>query len=134
MNKLGAPTLWTASAVIGTLMAGILFVLYRFDPVTHSFYPVCLLHQTTGLLCPGCGSLRALHQLLHGNIVQAFRFNPLLMVALPVLIWWGVFSMVKRRHEPLPLSSVWLWLLLGVALGFTIWRNLPGRPFAALPG
>ena len=115
-------------------MAGTLFVLYRFDPITHGFYPICFFHQTTGLLCPGCGSLRAIHQLLHGNITQAFRFNPLLMVALPALVPWGVFCLVKRRrHEPLPLSSVWLWLLLGVTLGFTVWRNLPGSLFAALP-
>src|SRR5690242_18001165 len=61
-----------------------MIVLYRFNPAQYGFYPRCALYETTGLLCPGCGCLRALHQLLHGNVVQAFRFNALLVLSLPL--------------------------------------------------
>src|SRR2546421_11472933 len=49
-------------------------VLFWFEPTQHAFYPICAFHRTTGLLCPGCGSLRALHQLLHGQVAAAFHF------------------------------------------------------------
>src|SRR5207302_5482362 len=52
-------------------------ILYVFDPVRFGFYPACTLYRTTGLFCPGCGSLRAMHQLLHGHLIEALRFNAL---------------------------------------------------------
>jgi len=64
-------------------------ILFCFDPSGYSFFPICVFHQTTGLLCPGCGSLRALHQLLHGHLLIAFRFNPLLLLSLPVAGWYA---------------------------------------------
>jgi ABC-type amino acid transport system permease subunit len=39
----------------------------------------------TGLKCPGCGSQRAIHSLLHFDFVQAFRYNALLVLSLPLL-------------------------------------------------
>src|SRR5438045_3746474 len=59
-------------------------VLFFFEPGAYTFYPRCLFYQTTGLLCPGCGSLRATHQLLHGHIAAALRLNALLVTAIPV--------------------------------------------------
>src|SRR6266536_3764949 len=65
------------------LIGGAAF-LYNFNPSQFSFYPTCLFYKTTGLLCPGCGTLRAMHQLLHGQIQGAFRFNALLVSSLPI--------------------------------------------------
>ena len=45
------------------------------------------MYQLTGLACPGCGSLRALHQLTHGHFGEALRLNPMLVMALPFLFW-----------------------------------------------
>src|SRR5438067_2053494 len=58
-------------------------ILYFLDPAHFDFYPKCAFYQSTGLLCPGCGSLRALHQLLHGHWAEALRFNALLVLFLP---------------------------------------------------
>ncbi len=52
-------------------------VLFCFDPARCAVYPVCTFHQLTGLDCPGCGSLRAMHQLLHGHFLSALHFNAL---------------------------------------------------------
>ena len=65
-----------ATMSLVALAAGVLFC---FDPNRYPFYPLCFFHRATGLLCPGCGSLRALHQLLHGNLATAFHFNALLV-------------------------------------------------------
>ena len=93
-----------------------------------------LLHRTTGLLCPGCGSLRALHQLLHGHWETAFRFNPLLVASLPFAAWLAwTFLARKAKQQPFIIHLGWVWLLLGLAAAFTIWRNVPGLPLAGLP-
>ena len=110
-------------------------ILFWFEPSGQLFYPVCLFYRTTGLLCPGCGALRALHQLLHGHILTAFRFNALLMAGLPVLAGFGIDrARRKKRSQPgAPLARpFWLWLFLGAALVFSVLRNLPGPWFEML--
>jgi hypothetical protein len=73
---------WVRWFVAGVLLAsGTLY--YRFDPAQAGFFPPCPLRALTGLPCPGCGSQRCLHQLLHGNLHKAFALNPLLVLALP---------------------------------------------------
>jgi hypothetical protein len=123
-----------AAALLPAAAAGL--VLFCFDPSRYHFYPVCFFHKTTGLLCAGCGALRAMHQLLHGHLVTAFRFNPLLVVSLPFFLWFGVKGVAqKARNQPVALGirPVWWWLLLGVLIGFTLLRNLPGLQWAMLP-
>jgi hypothetical protein len=110
-------------------------VLFCFDPRQYHFYPVCFFHRTTGLLCPGCGALRALHQLLHGHLAAAFHFNPMLIICSPFLAWLGVsYGLQKARHQParMGLRPVWLWLMLAAVLVVSLLRNLPGAPFALL--
>jgi hypothetical protein len=122
--------------IVCALLAAVAgLMLFCFDPRQYHFYPVCFFHQTTGLLCPGCGALRATHQLLHGHLAAAFRFNPVLVVSLPMLLWCGVsFARQKASRRPfsLGLRPVWLWLILAVVLVVSVLRNLPGAPFAML--
>ncbi|HXG48326.1 MAG TPA: DUF2752 domain-containing protein, partial [Methylomirabilota bacterium] len=66
------------------LGASALVVLYSVPPQQSSLYPRCLLHQWTGWQCPGCGGLRAAHELLHGRVLQAFHLNALCVLALPI--------------------------------------------------
>src|SRR5262245_52661638 len=102
-------------------------VLYFFAPSNFAFYPRCMFFCWTGLACPGCGSLRALHSLLHGEVVTAFRLNALLMTLIPVL---AVSIIARRRLSMSDLSPFWVRLLLGVILLFGLLRNLPFAPFA----
>jgi len=59
--------------------AGLLFV---FDPAVTAWFPSCPLNTLTGWLCPFCGSLRAAHALLRGNIGAALHFNPMTTVGM----------------------------------------------------
>lgn len=103
-------------------------VLYFFDPETAGFFPVCAFHQLTGFDCPGCGSLRALHQLTHGNIAAAWRFNPLLLVAMPMAAWLALRELVRLafgwRWPGIITRPIIGWSLLVVTLVFGIARNL----------
>jgi hypothetical protein len=130
--KAARPVALTVFALVG-LAAGL--VLFCFDPRQYHFYPVCFFHQTTGLLCPGCGALRAIHQLLHGHLAAAFRFNPVLIISLPMLVWLGVrVTLQAARNQPLSLGlrPGWLWLILAAVLVVSVLRNLPGSTFALL--
>lgn len=121
--------LWFLSAVI---FAG-LVILYFFNPVAYSFYPSCQFYQLTHLHCPGCGSLRALHQLTHGHIGAAFLSNPLLIASLPALTIWGIREWCGATHPSVGrflIRPAAIWIGLGVIIAFGILRNLPGPAFS----
>jgi hypothetical protein len=125
----------TTLAVTGLLGVSAGLVLFCFDPRQYHFYPVCWFYQTTGLLCPGCGALRALHQLLHGHVAAAFHFNPMLVVSLPFVFWFGArYAWQRARRQPFNLGvrPSWLWLGLAAVLIVSVLRNFPGGPFSLL--
>ena len=123
---------------LGAVLLGVLAgaVLFLFDPARCSFYPACLWHSLTGLNCPGCGSLRALHELLHGHPVAAFQLNPLLILALPPGLGLLAQEMIgggARKSAVATLSRPPRpWIVLGVVALFGVVRNLPFPPFAYL--
>jgi hypothetical protein len=115
-------------------LAGIAaLMLFVFDPTRTPIYPVCYFNQLTGWHCPGCGSLRALHHLTHGELAAAFRCNPLLVTALPLLAWLGWRSLLRRRKQPASTASLFKsaapWVVVGIIVLFGILRNLPYPAF-----
>jgi uncharacterized protein DUF2752 len=103
-------------------------LLFFFDPDRYGFYPRCMFHSMTGLLCPGCGSLRAMHQLLHGHIAAALHLNALFVLSLPALGWLSCDWLWRRlRGRPTKglAGSGWLWAALVLTVVFAIARNLP---------
>ena len=118
--------------LLGLALVTAVVVLHLFNPTVYAFYPQCQFYQLTHLYCPGCGGLRAVHALTHGNFVAAFHCNPLLIVSLPVLAIWLLrrkyFS--RRPTNPTPkasLRAVWFWFAILVLFG--ILRNIPGPAF-----
>lgn len=112
-----------------------LVILFFYSPTQYPIYPRCPLHAWTGLHCPGCGSLRAVHSLLHGDFLSALRCNALLILSSPFLALLLVNSVPapgdKRllKFEPRP---IWIWTFVGVMLAFGVLRNLPFAPFSLL--
>ena len=105
-------------------------VLYRIDPHEPGHYPTCPFLATTGLYCPGCGSLRAVHDLLHGDVAGALARNPAVLLALPYLALALVTWLLRSTGRPVPRSTslpAWvLWTLLGAVLAYGVLRNVPG--------
>ncbi|MBH1958618.1 MAG: DUF2752 domain-containing protein [Flavobacteriia bacterium] len=56
---------------------------YFYNPENSPYFFKCPFKLVTGLSCPGCGSQRAVHALLHLNFKEAFHFNPLLIASIP---------------------------------------------------
>jgi hypothetical protein len=113
--------------------------LWALDPASSGVFPPCPLRYLTGLYCPGCGSLRAMHQLLHGNLAAAWAMNPLTMILLPFLTY-GLASeaLTAWRGKGLPqkfMPAGCIWGLFAVIVLFGVVRNLPVHPFDLLaPG
>lgn len=128
-------TLSNRSLLAAGLFSGALglFLLRVYDPAQAGVFPPCPLYYFAGLYCPGCGSLRAIHQLLHGNLQAAWAMNPLTCVLLPFLIY-GLVSeaLLRLRGRGLPqvsLSPVSIRALCAAIVLFGILRNLPIHPF-----
>lgn len=112
---------------LAVLLAGVAgTILFFFNPSEHGFYPICYFHSITGLNCPGCGSLRALHQLLHGHILEAARCNVLLLLCLPCSGWLAArcfAAPLRRQAATFAVQPIFLWTFLCVVIVFTVLRN-----------
>ncbi|MCK7492041.1 MAG: DUF2752 domain-containing protein [Comamonadaceae bacterium] len=53
-----------AAALIGAAVVVVAAALFAYDPAEGNALPGCVFHDLAGLYCPGCGSCRALHQVL----------------------------------------------------------------------
>ena len=105
-------------------------VIYFYIDPSKSLMPRCPFFSLTGYLCPGCGSQRAVHALLHLEFSQAFMFNPLLVLSLPyIALGVLVFLFEKSNKYVLWLRlnlygryAVYVWGVLIVL--YWIFRNL----------
>ena len=137
--RLGSPSALTAltggrRAVLlplGVGAAGLIGAGYvvGVDPNVAGHYPTCPFLAVTGLYCPGCGALRVVHALGHGDLLSALTTNPLAVLGFGyiVLTWvlWLERTVTGRR--PRWLAPAWvLYGVLGVILLFWVVRNLPG--------
>lgn len=100
--------------------------VYFFDPVGGPFpYPRCWIKLLSGYDCPGCGSARALHALVHGNVAEAWNFNPAIffVVALVVLLLLAESDRFPRLRRWL-LSPAAAVTIIAAAAVWTVVRNL----------
>ena len=121
--------------ILALLLASAVY-LFLYEPDGSNVYPKCPFHALTDLHCPGCGSLRASHQILHGNISAAFGLNPLMVLFTPLLGWVIVSqSSVALRGRPLPalfVPAFWIWVLFAVIMVYWVARNVPVYPLTLL--
>jgi hypothetical protein len=126
VRRLGASAALIAAALI----------LYNSNPTSSPWFPKCPVHLLTGLHCPGCGSTRAAHAALHGNLGEALSKNALLVCGSPLALALWLW---KRWRTGLPIAewttllpAEWIWLLAFVVTAFGIIRNIPAYPWSLL--
>jgi hypothetical protein len=126
----------TKSITIIAISSTVFFVFNNINPSVSSFFPPCPFHKLTGLYCPGCGSLRALHQLLHGNISKSFNYNPLMILSLPFIIYsflsYIIEEIIGKSLPKIFIPAFYIWILLVIILLFGILRNIRIYPFYLL--
>ena len=129
-ERVTAPLLF-AGAVLGASI-----VLHLRDPHQSGSYLYCPWLILTGTYCPGCGGLRAVNDLTHGDIAAAASSNVLFVGAIPLVLvlwgrwlidrWRGVRRVVDHRN-----GVLWASALGAVTLVFWVLRNLPGLGWLA---
>ena len=113
-------------------IAGIILLLavYTvFDPSETAFFPKCPFFWLTGLTCPGCGSQRAMHQLLTLHFGEAFRYNAFMVIAIPLILFLLVAELFRDRWprlNRLGSSPTLSWSILAAVLLWWLLRNLLG--------
>ena len=116
---------------------GAVALLYAFDPATTGFFPSCPFHLLTGWSCPGCGTLRAAHALLHGHLGVALHDNPFVLAVGLVFASATTIDRVRGRRARSavsPLTSPSALLVLAIAATvFAVARNLPAHLFVWIP-
>ena len=70
--------------VAGAAIAALAGAVYLYFHNPHSYPLPCVFYSLTGFYCPGCGAGRASYSLLHGRFLDAFCYNPVMTVLLPL--------------------------------------------------
>ena len=118
---LRAPVAAAGAALAATTYVGLV------DPNQSGHYPTCPFLFITGYYCPGCGSLRAVHALTHGDVGAAVGLNVLTVVGivLAAAIWGRWVLRSWRGQARTRVAPAWtLYLAIGVIVVFWIVRNL----------
>ena len=94
----------------------------------------CIFHEITNLYCPGCGITRAIFSLLELNIIQAIKYNILIITVIPLILFNYLIKIIswinlKEQKEVYP-KTMWNIILIFVIL-FGIIRNIEIISFLA---
>ena len=111
--------------LVALLVIGVIY--FAIDPSTSGLFPRCTFLSLTGYKCPGCGTQRAIHALLHGDVAGAFKYNALLLVAIP---WIALCLYAESRRLRNPRlyarlnAPLLIWLFLAMVLLWWLLRNI----------
>jgi hypothetical protein len=116
------------ASVLGGVLAGVTYVA-MVDPHQPGRYPVCPTFALAGFYCPGCGMLRATHDLATGDVAGSLARNPLAIplyvAAIALFALWVLRRWQGRQLEWTP--SRWLPAALAISfVVYTVARNIPG--------
>ncbi|WP_340111636.1 DUF2752 domain-containing protein [Maribellus mangrovi] len=118
------------------LILGVAVVFFVLDPTKHSIFPKCMFHSLTGAYCPGCGSQRALHSLLHFDIAGVVNYNFLFLPAALLILYHYIHPLLNKYFKWKLPNLFYLkstpWVIFVVVILFWIFRNLPWYPFSVL--
>ncbi|PWS32463.1 DUF2752 domain-containing protein [Pedobacter paludis] len=116
------------------IIIGLSIIYYKFNPEVYNFFPECPFHKYLHLDCPGCGSQRAVHALLHGHVLSAANYNLLMVLSIPLLLVHfslKVYSQITKKDFAL---KIWYHpstpkIIFAIVILFWITRNIPFVPF-----
>lgn len=114
-------------ALTVTAVAAAIVLYYKYDPAVVNFFPPCPSKLITGYDCPGCGTQRALHCFLHGDMAGVIHYNAMLVVGVPLVLTIFASNLLKRRYPKFHslMNSNYVIALAAIMTFFwTVYRNL----------
>jgi len=117
----------------------LIFYYYNNNPEVSpevGFFPQCPFHAITGFHCPGCGSQRAIHDLLHFRIGESLSHN-IVIIILALTIVSKAYAFISKHYfkkYQYDLSRKPFFTIGIAAFVFLYWilRNIPIYPFSEL--
>lgn len=124
-----------AAIILGAIVVALIAIAVK-DPRTHGLGVLCPSRRFLGIYCPGCGSTRATHALLHGELARAFRSNPIfVLLGAPLLVGYSgalLWSIVRRERVAVHLPPWIGYAAAAFLVLYGIARNVPGEAFDPL--
>ena len=117
--------------IVGILVLLLVSLYYFFNPTVSNFFPKCPFHTITGLYCPGCGSQRAIHDLMHLNIFEAINHNALMFFMFTFGIGLYLYLYCKKKFSDLIYHPKSPLIIFGIIFLFGVLRNLDKFHFLA---
>ncbi|MCH5222003.1 MAG: DUF2752 domain-containing protein [Muribaculaceae bacterium] len=117
----------TAALIAAVLVLAIITLFYYHIDPSSGWMPRCAFKTITGFDCPGCGFQRALHSFLHGNIADAWHYNPFVFFAIPVATFYIIVEALRHHHPRLhafALNPIVLSIILISIIIYWILRNI----------
>lgn len=108
-------------------LVSVAVLYYTFNPYGYHF-PKCPVNSLTDIKCPSCGSQRAIHFLLHGQVYDAMKENVLSVLCIPYLLFnLYVREQVKKGRLLTLRENLYgrkaIMIILVVITVFTVGRN-----------
>lgn len=115
---------WIRITIVAVVAAIVLIFYYVYDPLGSKYMPQCLFHRLTGWECPGCGSQRMLHALLHSDFAGAFHANPFALCALPFILFYLYLEVTRTRFPGLYIKTHSTWVVSSAGFAVIAWGIL----------
>lgn len=130
---------WALPGATTAALAAVTAYTYVRDPHQPGMFPSCIFYAGSGYHCPGCGGLRAAHDLMHGDLAGALQMNVVVVLGIiPAIaggmLWWLAATASSQVRRP----TIPTWLAIAVPaflMVFWVVRNLPAlSPYLAPVG
>jgi hypothetical protein len=121
-------------AAVGALVAAGTAYVAAVDPNQPGHYPVCPTYALAGIYCPGCGMLRATHDLLHLDLGGVLARNPLVLpLYVGLVLLFAAWVRAAWTGRPLRWDPPsWMpWALATAFVAVVVVRNVPGWTWAS---
>lgn len=121
------------------VVTGLAVLFFLLNPIEYEIFPRCIFNSITGYYCPGCGSQRAIHSLLHLDFAGVVSYNFLFIPAFLLIFYHYVHPFLNLKLN-WKLPNIFIlkstpWIIFAVVIVFWVLRNLPFYPFSVLaPG
>ncbi len=113
--------------IISTIIF-ILLLIYILVGEKIKFYIPCPIKSLTGFYCPGCGITRMILSILKGDLYQAFRYNPLVFILMPFIIFYfleiNISKLYNKKSICKKVPDYIFYIIIAVLVVYGILRNI----------
>ena len=126
MNKKYLKLIITELLVIILVM--VIFFIVKSNYI-YNISPLCFFKENFDIYCPSCGGTRCIINLINGNILDAFLYNPFIFIIVIYLFLLNIIYILntifnKKILKFLYPKSYFIILFIFTWIVFTIYRNI----------